>query len=62
MSSGPLSRPFAIPQTGAATSAPFLRGFSNDLADAGVEEGAFFRFLDALNLSIVPNPEMQVSL
>lgn len=61
MAPGPLQRPFALPQTGAGSSAPFMRGFSDDLSRAGVSQRAFIQFVDALNLTLVPNPEMQLA-
>lgn len=60
MARGPLRRPFALPQTSAGSAAPFLRGYSRDLEQAGVAERDVIQFIDALNLTIVPNPEMQL--
>ncbi|KAL8280202.1 hypothetical protein RQP46_007316 [Phenoliferia psychrophenolica] len=56
---GPLQRPFALPQSGAGSS--FLRGFSEDLARAGVSQHGFINFVDQLNITLIPNPEMQLA-
>ncbi|KAI5479931.1 hypothetical protein MNV49_002221 [Pseudohyphozyma bogoriensis] len=61
MPPGPLRRPIALPQTGTSSASPFLRGFSTDLEDAGVCQREFMTFVDALNVTIIPNPEVQIA-
>ncbi|GAA99054.1 uncharacterized protein L969DRAFT_103108 [Mixia osmundae IAM 14324] len=54
------SRTIALPQTSYGQGAPFLRGYSSELCEAGVPKDGYFRWLDALNVSMVPNPEAQI--
>ena len=56
-----LSVPVAIPQTGYGQGVPFLRAYSDQLENAGIPQRAFVEFLDALNVTIVPNPETQIA-
>jgi hypothetical protein len=57
---GPNFRPLALPQIGYGDGEPFLRGYSSDLGRYGVSEGEFIGLVDAINVSIVPNPENQI--
>jgi hypothetical protein len=56
-----LSVPVALPQTGYGQGVPFLRAYSDQLEDAGIPQRTFVEFLDALNVTIVPNPETQIA-
>ena len=56
-----LSVPVAIPQTGYGQGVPFLRAYSDQLEHAGIPQRTFVEFLDALNVTIVPNPETQIA-
>jgi hypothetical protein len=56
-----LSVPVALPQTGYGQGVPFLRAYSDQLEDAGIPQRVFVEFLDALNVTVVPNPETQIA-
>lgn len=56
-----LSLPFAIPQTSPGTGVPFLRAYSSALSYSGIDCDQFITFVDTLNSTIVPNPEMQLA-
>ncbi|KAK4703607.1 hypothetical protein P7C70_g2610, partial [Phenoliferia sp. Uapishka_3] len=60
MAPGPLQRPFVLPQ-GTGSGTPIVRGFGNELAAAGVSSREMIEFIDALNLTTIPNPEMQLA-
>lgn len=55
---GPLSRPLVLPQTSHSSQAPFVRGYSSELAVSGIPLDEWIGFVDDLNLTIVPNPEL----
>ncbi|KAL1410453.1 hypothetical protein Q8F55_004464 [Vanrija albida] len=54
----PLTRPLVLPQTTHSPQAPFVRGYSSDLAALGVPLEAFVAFVDELNCTIVPSAEL----
>lgn len=56
-----LSVPVALPQAGFGQGIPFIRAYSDQLEDAGIPQRVFVEFLDALNVTVVPNPETQIA-
>jgi hypothetical protein len=53
-------RPLVLPQIAFGDGAPFLRGYSDELAPFGIREREFFEVIDAINIAIVPSPENQI--
>jgi hypothetical protein len=53
-------RPVALPQITYGDGQPFLRGYSDDLSQYGIDKSRFMNVLDAVNVAIVPNPEAQI--
>ena len=56
-----LSRPVILPQLNFGDGVPFVRGYSDELLTLGVSERSFIEFIDALNVTEVPNPEMAIA-
>ena len=52
--------PVALPQAGFGQGVPFIRAYSDQLEEAGISRRIFLDFLDALNVTVVPNPETQI--
>ncbi|KAF2164553.1 hypothetical protein M409DRAFT_24953 [Zasmidium cellare ATCC 36951] len=53
-------RPFAVPQVAGGDGQPFLRAYSDELRQYGIEEGQFIQVVDAINKAIIPNPENMI--
>ncbi|KAL7420433.1 hypothetical protein Q5752_005404, partial [Cryptotrichosporon argae] len=56
-----LSAPVALPQLDLGDGVPFVRGYSAALGAFGISQPDFIRFVDAVNMSEVPNPEMAIA-
>jgi hypothetical protein len=56
----PLSRPIALPQIDYGDASPFVRGYSSEMERLGIDQGSFLHFVDAINVSIIPNAEAQI--
>lgn len=50
-------RPLALPQIEYGDGKPFLRGYSDELRQYGIEEKEFIPLLDQVNKAVIPNPE-----
>ncbi|KAK4502871.1 hypothetical protein PRZ48_006297 [Zasmidium cellare] len=50
-------RPFAVPQVTGGDGQPFLRAYSEELRQYGIEERQFIQVVDSINKAIIPNPE-----
>ena len=53
-------RPLALPQISYGDGQPFLRGYSDELRQYGISKSEFIGILDAVNVAIIPNPEVQI--
>lgn len=53
-------RPFAVPQVAGGDGQPFLRAYSDELRQYGIEEAQFIQVVDAINKAIIPNPENMI--
>ncbi|KAF2156337.1 hypothetical protein K461DRAFT_310817 [Myriangium duriaei CBS 260.36] len=50
----------ALPQINSGDGQPFLRGYSYQLERVGISEGMFIEVVDAINIAVIPNPEVQI--
>ncbi|KAJ5710332.1 hypothetical protein N7488_004488 [Penicillium malachiteum] len=53
-------RPIALPQISYGDREPFLQGYANELRQYGISERDFISLIDAINVTIIPNPENQI--
>ena len=53
-------RPLILPQIAYGEGQPFLRGYSTELEQYGISNDKFLEILDAINVAIIPNPEVQI--
>lgn len=53
-------RTLALPQSAYGDGQPFIRGYSEHLQQYGISKPTFIEILDAINVAIIPNPEMQI--
>ena len=53
-------RPVALPQLTFGDGKPFLRAYSHELQEFGFSSSSFIQIVDAINVAIIPNPEMQI--
>lgn len=53
-------RPLALPQITYGDGAPFARGYTDELRRYGITEADFIGIVDAINVAMVPNPEVQI--
>ena len=56
-----LTVPLALPQTDFGKGVPFLGGYCSELECLGIAQRDFIRFVDELNASEIPNPEMALA-
>lgn len=53
-------RPIVLPTVAYGDGQPFLRGYSYDLERYDISKSAFISIIDAINVAITPNPELQI--
>ena len=53
-------KPMVLLQQDHGDGVPFIRGYSGELLRRGITEQEFLTFVDVLNTTRAPNPEMQI--
>ncbi len=57
---GKIAQPVGLPQMARGFDMPFTRAYAHDLAELGISQEVFLKFIDGLNAAMIASPPLQV--